>query len=88
MCPAVLLARDEVLEERAVGHGPGEVEALTEFAADLLKPERLLGLLDALRDHLEGQVLAERDMDQPARIMLARCSEFLAAPPGKDAAWS
>jgi adenylate cyclase len=30
------------------------------------------------------QVLAERDMDQPARIMLARCSEFLAAPPGKD----
>jgi adenylate cyclase len=31
-----------------------------------------------------GQVLAERASDQPARIMLARCSEFLAAPPGKD----
>jgi adenylate cyclase len=30
------------------------------------------------------QVLAEREQDQPARIMLARCSEFLAAPPGKD----
>jgi adenylate cyclase len=27
------------------------------------------------------QVLAE---DQPARVMLGRCSEFLAAPPGKD----
>jgi adenylate cyclase len=30
------------------------------------------------------EVLAEREQDQPARIMLARCSEFLAAPPGKD----
>ena len=30
------------------------------------------------------QVLAERDTDQPARIMLARSSAFLAAPPGKD----
>jgi adenylate cyclase len=30
------------------------------------------------------QVLAARDKDQPARIMLARCSEFLASPPGKD----
>jgi adenylate cyclase len=30
------------------------------------------------------QVLAERAADQPARVMLARCSEFLAAPPGKD----
>jgi adenylate cyclase len=30
------------------------------------------------------QVLAARDSDQPARIMLARCSEFLASPPGKD----
>jgi adenylate cyclase len=30
------------------------------------------------------QVLAEREQDQPARIMLARCSEFLAVPPGKD----
>jgi adenylate cyclase len=30
------------------------------------------------------QVLAMRATDQPARIMLARCSEFLAAPPGKD----
>ena len=29
-------------------------------------------------------VLAERDADQPTRIMLARCSDFLAAPPGKD----
>jgi len=30
------------------------------------------------------QVLVARDSDQPARIMLARCSEFLASPPGKD----
>ena len=30
------------------------------------------------------QVLAERPADQPARLLLARCSEFLAAPPGKD----
>ena len=30
------------------------------------------------------QVLAERDTDQPARIMLARSSAFLAARPGKD----
>jgi adenylate cyclase len=30
------------------------------------------------------QVLSERAADQPARVMLARCSEFLAAPPGKD----
>jgi adenylate cyclase len=33
---------------------------------------------------LFGRVLAERPADQPARVMLARCSEFLAAPPGKD----
>jgi adenylate cyclase len=30
------------------------------------------------------QVLAEREQDQPARIMLARCSELLSVPPGKD----
>jgi adenylate cyclase len=30
------------------------------------------------------RVLADRAADQPARVMLARCSEFLAAPPGKD----
>jgi adenylate cyclase len=33
---------------------------------------------------LFGQVLAERAADQPARLMLARCGEFLASPPGKD----
>jgi adenylate cyclase len=33
---------------------------------------------------LFGQVLVERTADRPARVMLARCSEFLAAPPGKD----
>ena len=30
------------------------------------------------------QVLAEREADQPARLMLARCSEFLNSPPGQD----
>jgi adenylate cyclase len=30
------------------------------------------------------QVLAERETDQPARLMLARCSEFLSSPPGQD----
>jgi len=30
------------------------------------------------------QVLAEREADQPARLMLARCSEFLGSPPGQD----
>jgi adenylate cyclase len=30
------------------------------------------------------QVLAERNTDQPARLMLARCSEFLSSPPGQD----
>ncbi len=30
------------------------------------------------------QVLAEREADQPARLMLARCSEFLSSPPGQD----
>jgi len=30
------------------------------------------------------QVLTEREQDQPARIMLARCGELLSAPPGKD----
>ena len=30
------------------------------------------------------RLLADRPADQPARLMLARCSEFLAAPPGKD----
>jgi adenylate cyclase len=30
------------------------------------------------------QVLTEREHDQPARIMLTRCSELLRAPPGKD----
>jgi adenylate cyclase len=30
------------------------------------------------------QLLAERASDQPARIMLERCSEFLKSPPGQD----
>ena len=30
------------------------------------------------------QVLAEREADQPARLMVARCSEFLNSPPGQD----
>ena len=30
------------------------------------------------------QVLAEREADQPARLMLARCSEFVSSPPGQD----
>ena len=30
------------------------------------------------------QVLAERNTDQPARLMLARCSEFLSSPPAQD----
>jgi adenylate cyclase len=30
------------------------------------------------------QVLAARPADEPARIMLARCCEFLHSPPGKD----
>src|SRR6516165_1562888 len=30
------------------------------------------------------QVLAEREADQPARLMLARCSEFVRSPPGQD----
>jgi adenylate cyclase len=30
------------------------------------------------------QLLAERASDQPARIMLDRCSQFLKSPPGKD----
>ena len=30
------------------------------------------------------QVLAERETDQPAHLMLARCSEFLSSPPGQD----
>ncbi len=30
------------------------------------------------------QVLADRVSDQPARIMLERCSQFLNSPPGKD----
>ena len=33
---------------------------------------------------LFGQVLEERPADQPARIMLARSKDLLAAPPGKD----
>jgi adenylate cyclase len=33
---------------------------------------------------LFGQVLAERPADQPARVMLARSKDLLAAPPGKD----
>jgi len=33
---------------------------------------------------LFGQVLAERPTDQPARVMLARSKDLLAAPPGKD----
>jgi adenylate cyclase len=33
---------------------------------------------------LFGQVLAERPVDQPARVMLARSNDLLAAPPGKD----
>ena len=30
------------------------------------------------------QVLAEREADQPARLMLARCGEFVRSPPGQD----
>ena len=30
------------------------------------------------------QVLAEREADQPARLMLARCSEFVSSPPGQN----
>jgi len=30
------------------------------------------------------QVLTEREADQPARLMLARCSEFVSSPPGQD----
>src|SRR3984957_336594 len=33
---------------------------------------------------LFGQVLEQRPADQPARIMLARSKDLLAAPPGKD----
>jgi adenylate cyclase len=33
---------------------------------------------------LFGQVLTERPGDQPARVMLARSKDLLAAPPGKD----
>jgi len=33
---------------------------------------------------LFGQVLVERPADQPARVMLARSKDLLAAPPGKD----
>jgi adenylate cyclase len=28
--------------------------------------------------------LAAKPSDEPAQIMLARCGEFLASPPGKD----
>jgi adenylate cyclase len=34
--------------------------------------------------HFFQQVLAARASDQPARIMLERCSQFLNSPPGKD----
>jgi adenylate cyclase len=30
------------------------------------------------------QLLAARASDQPARMMLQRCAEFLQSPPGKD----
>jgi adenylate cyclase len=30
------------------------------------------------------QVLDTRPMDQPARMMLERCRQFLASPPGDD----
>jgi adenylate cyclase len=30
------------------------------------------------------QLLAARASDQPARIMLERCSQFLKSPPGED----
>ena len=58
--PARPVLRGQELDDTLGVHGAGEVEALTLVAAEVAQGRPLLGELDALRDDLEVQRLAQR----------------------------
>ena len=60
------------------GSPPGWIK-LYEFGLAAYRARDFAGAM-----HFFQQVLAARASDQPARIMLERCSQFLNSPPGKD----
>ena len=60
------------------GLSPGWIK-LYEFGLAAYRARDFAGAM-----HFFQQVLAVRASDQPARIMLERCSQFLNSPPGKD----
>jgi len=73
------LAIYELLGVAECGAGPPSWVALYDSGLAAYRTRNFAGAMSFFQ-----QLLAARASDQPARIMLERCSQFLRSPPGEN----